>query len=135
MTQIFNVKDTYTVLDNYLKKRNFYVLDMLLNEYDDRLYVIQGYDRKIKYIRKLFIGPIVGVKIYYVRRQETLNYGNKPVKLIKKIRNKKELKKYYDECYMKFNFHRTEKVEFEREISNIIFKCKKGEERPPHIYV
>lgn len=138
VTHFYNINEFYNELDIYLKRKNIYYLKLMIELYDDRLYILQHYHDKLKYIRKFFIGPIIGVKKIYVRKRRYANYSGKKVKLLRKIKNIKTMEMYYNKCYTKFNIFQLssiKKEKFNRTINDINFKTEKGKEQLPIIYV
>lgn len=131
----YHLDKTYSIMSEYFKKRNLPDFELLLNEWDDRLYFIQHYKEKYKYKRKFFIGPIIGLKIIYKRQHKFATYANSHIKLIKTIKNISDFEKYYNQCYSNFNiFQFEEKQDFKREIKNLVIITDKDHQIPITIY-
>ena len=109
----FALSEVYKVMNNYFEERNLPNFYLMLNEYDDRCSFLQNYQRKVRFKRKFFIGPIIGIKYIYQRKRKSVKYVNTEVFLIKTIRNIQDFNKYYDQCYCLFDYF------------NIIPKCEK----------
>jgi len=105
ITEQFFLDSALSRTIDYYKSRNIKGFDLLLEGYDGRVYLSQHYHRVYIYTHFLFVGPINGVKIVYKRNKKIANYGGHITKITpKKIRNMKDFRKYYDKCYMDFNF-------------------------------
>ena len=131
----YHLDKTYSVMSEYFKKRNLPDFELLLNEWDDRFYFIQHYYEKYKYERRFFIGPIIGLKIIYKRKQKYAIYGNKHIKLVRRIKNISDFEKYYNECYSYFDIFQFEKKQdFKREIENLVITTDKDHQIPITIY-
>jgi hypothetical protein len=131
-----HMRKGYENISKYFSLRNIKNFDLLVEEYDDRLYFHQHYRRVYRYIRKICFGPIIGVKVIYKRTNLSATYGSKQTKIsVKTIRNLNDLKKYYEETFLHFSFIEPDsKVAFERDIHDIVFQTVKGKEMPITIY-
>ncbi|MDE6667552.1 MAG: hypothetical protein K2K38_04295 [Clostridia bacterium] len=116
----YYVKNAYEAIQMYFVKRNLPNFKIYLDYHDDRLYLVQHYSARIKYKRNYLIGPIIGYRIVYKRRNKFANYGQRRIKLMKVIKTEKDYKKYYYNCYLKF-FDENEVIKhqpFEREVAD-----------------
>jgi hypothetical protein len=122
----FDLSQLFISVDEYFKKRHFIGIDFMLEYFDSRLMLCGNYNMEPEYIRRMLIGPIIGVRMQFVRIRERVSYvGNgEETELIKSIKSIKDYKRYYDECYMKFNFntHIIERKSFKREIKEMIIE-------------
>ena len=136
-TQKFGVVKEYNNMLEYFNKRKIYGIDILMEYFDDRMYFIQSFSQKRKYIRRFFVGPIIGIRVYAVRNKKTIAFNKNMVHEIpiRKVKSQNGLKKYYDEVHMKFSpIIRQQTVPFERNDMDIVTKVKKGKELPLTIY-
>ena len=130
------LSDVFNAIDEYFMRRHIDGLTLMLEYYDDRLLLCQHYEEKRKYIRKFKVGPIIGVKINYKRREKTVRYRDASVKLIKRIASYEDYKKYYEQCYLKFdNIIPNEKKLFERSINDVVLTADDQSQYPIVLYV
>ena len=131
----YYISKTYAVMNKYFHERHLPNFYLLLNEWDDRCYFFQHYERKYKYERKFCIGPIVGLKFIYKRRHKTANYCGVETPLIKTIKNEKDFERYYNECYLKMNIFFDDKPDsLNREIKDLEIITDKEHQIPIKIY-
>lgn len=131
----FALSKMYKEIYSYFKERKLPNFELMLNEYDDRCLFLQHYNKKIRYIRKFLIGPIVGLKYIYRRKKKVVKYGKVEVKLVKNIKSIEDFYKYYDKCYCYYDFlGRTPKFEKERTINDVIFVTDEDNRIPISIY-
>ncbi len=135
-TQTFKFDESLRYLIGYFKLRNIEGVELLLDFYNDRFSILQMFKQVRKYKRKMFIGPIYGVKIIAKRSNKEIAYtSKKKYKVIKSINSEKDLKRHYDETYVLSNLDLMQKPEpFERKSLDIIRTTDKGKERPITIY-
>jgi len=135
--QTFDLNKAYKSMIDYFESRNIYGLDIALEFYDDRLMALQFYALKHEYIKKFFIGPIIGLRISAIKHtNEAYISKDQSLKIpIDRIGNKQDLKTYYDNFYVKLipRFFQEPKS-FDRIISNIVNETEKGKERPITFY-
>lgn len=136
-TQTFHINNAFKEVKKYFERRHIKGMDVFIEYFDDRISLIQCYEQRRRYIHKFVIGPIIGIKVYAVRNKKKIAFNDKLVYPIpiKKIRNLREMKIYYDKCYMKFDsFVRQNTVSLERNNIDVTQIVKKGEEIPPTFY-
>ena len=106
----------------------FFGIDFMLVYFNIRLMLCGNYNMEPKYIRRMLIGPIFGVRMQFVRRIERVCYVGNDIEteLVKSIKSTKDYKRYYDKCYLKFGFgnHHIEGKPFMREIKNMIIETE-----------
>ncbi len=98
------LNEFYKNLEEYLNKRNitnFRLIDVYFN---GAFELLQYYNLNIKYNKRFLIGPIQGVKTVLYRKKKFALIDKAKIPLIRKINNEKKLEKYYNECYMNFNY-------------------------------
>jgi len=128
--------DVFDALNEYFMRRHIEGLKLMLEYYDDTLLLCQHYDEKRVYVRKFKVGPIIGVKINFRRRKKTVRYRNATVKLMKRINSYEDYKRYYEQCYLKFdNINLDKKQQFERSIDDVVLIANDQSRHPLTFYV
>jgi len=127
VTEYYSINGLLNSVSDYLKKRKIAGFKLLLEHYDDRIYVTQYYRCKYNYKRRFFIGPIIGADIVLIRINKVAKYGSASTEIKpKKIKNMADLEDYYKNSYLSFP-KIIEKVNFERKL-DFTRTVKKGEE-------
>lgn len=135
--QTFKLNESLKELFNYFMQRNIQGVDLLFDFHNDRFSILQMYSQKRKYIRRLIFGPIIGMRITAVRKSKEI-FINKEKNIpnpVRKIKNQKDLEKYYNQCYLKFAPMFLMPVQsYEMKSMNFTKVSKKGKERPITMY-
>ena len=135
--QTFNIYKTYHAVVDYLESRNIKGLEILMEYFDDRFSIMQCFNQERKYIRKWFIGPIIGIKVSATRNKPSIAFSSNliyPIP-IKKITNINDIKTYYNNVYLKFDpFLRQKTYDVERKDIDVVQEVPKGKEIPITIY-